>query len=581
MLVVGAGPVGLTLALELEHHGVDVLLVERNTTTTRHPKMDITNGRSMELYRRLGIADELRKVAISDDHRIKVTWATNAVGWELASFEYPGVAESRATIRERNDGTLPLEPAMRVSQVVLEPALRDLLDTRSRHVRVDYGWALESFAQDADGVTAQLVCSETGERRTVRSRYMVGCDGAGSRTREQLGIGLDEIDVRKLLLKELGLPQTALGLARSFLATSQRPPDGRIYLVHFTTTDKGVLNRFGTVWHLQSPEGWTLISQNDEDTWTLHSPLAMGTDADRIDPREFVWERLGRQFDLEVLVANAWTPRLTVADAYGRGRVWLAGDSVHQVVPAGGYGMNTGVGDAVGLGWALAAQLQGWGTPALLTAYEQERRAVALRNREASGRHTVVRGAVITAFRSSMHSERWLGERTRRRLGREISDLGNLENEDLGIELGYRYDASPVVCHEPEGRAPRQTMEEYAPSTWPGARPPSVYLQDGRAIFDLLGRGFTLLRFADHDVSALVDAAEQRGVPLGVVDVRDAHARALYERDLVLIRPDQHVAWRDDTAPADPRRVIDRVRGAETTQVGPPERQLALTTRNS
>jgi len=224
--------------------------------------------------------------------------------------------------------------------------------------------------------------------------------------------------------------------------------------------------------------------------------------------------------------------------------------------------MNTGVGDAVGLGWALAAQLQGWGTPGLLTAYEQERRAVALRNREAAGRHALVRGAIMTTNWTAMHSERWLGERTRRRLGREISDLGNLENEALGIELGYRYDSSPAVCHEPGGQAPRQTMDEYTPSTWPGARPPSLLLQGGRAIFDLFGRGFTLLRFADCDVSALLDAAEERNVPLEVVDVRDNHARALYERGLVLLRPDQHVAWRGDTAPADPLHVIDRVRGA-------------------
>jgi hypothetical protein len=167
----------------------------------------------------------------------------------------------------------------------------------------------------------------------------------------------------------------------------------------------------------------------------------------------------------------------------------------------------------------------------------------------------------MAAATPSMHSEQWLGERTRRWIGREISDLGNLENEALGIELGYRYDSSPAICHEPNGRAPWQTMDAYTPSTRPGARPPSLHLRDGRAIFDLFGRGFTLLRFADRDVSALLEAAEQRGVPLEVVDVRDAHAWALYERDLILIRPDQHVAWRGDTAPEDPLAIIDRLRG--------------------
>ncbi|WP_433622035.1 FAD-dependent monooxygenase [Nocardia sp. CA-120079] len=563
VLVVGAGPVGLTLALELDYHGVECVLVERNSTTTRHPKMDITNCRSMELYRRLGVADDLRKAAIPADTRIKVTWATNAVGWELASFEYPSVAEAYEQINQRNDGTLPLEPSMRVSQVILEPTLRDLIESRAQHATVHYSWALDSYTEDADGVTAVLISGETGERRTVRAQYLVGCDGAGSLTRQQLGIGLDEIDLRKMLVTELGLPKIAKALAQAFLARGERPADGRFYLVHFTTTDKPeVLTRFGTVWHLQSPEGWTVISQNDSDTWTLHAPLGMGTDADRIDPREFVYERVGAKFDMEVLVANAWTPRLTVADSFGRRRVWLAGDAVHQVTPTGGYGMNTGVGDAVGLGWMLAAQLQGWGAPGLLTAYEQERRSVALRNREAAARHSVVRAAVMTTFRPSMYSERWLGERTRQQIGREIGDLGNLENEAWGIELGYRYDYSPVICGEPEPRAPQQRMDVYTPGTWPGSRPPSVRLDDGRAIFDLFGRGFTLLRFADHDVDGFIDAATQRGVPVEVVDIRDARAHSLYERDLVLIRPDQHVAWRGDSTPAAPLPIIDRIRGA-------------------
>lgn len=563
VLVVGAGPVGLTLAMELDHHGVDVLLVERNPATTRHPKMDVTNGRSMELYRRLGVADELRKVAIPGDRPTRVTWATDAEGWELARFEYPSVDAMRATALDRNDGTLPLEPWMRVSQVVLEPALRDLLEAKSKHVTICYGWGLESFREDDDGVTAVLVSADGDRRRTVRARYLAGCDGAGSRTRGQLGIGLDETDLRKLVVKELGLPRTVAALARAFLERGERPADGRFYLVHFTTSDPEALGRFGAVWHLQSPAGWTVISQNDGDTFTLHAPLGMGTDADRIDPREFVYERLGRRFEMDVLVANAWTPRLTVADSFGRGRVWLAGDAVHQVTPTGGYGMNTGVGDAVGLGWALAAVLQGWGTPGLLRAYGHERRSVALRNRRAAARHTLVRAAIMTSNRAALHAEGWSGARTRRRVGREIADLGNLENEALGIELGYRYETSPVICHDSGGRRPpRQTMDAYTPSTWPGARPPSLFLADGRALFDLFQQGFTLLRFADHDVTALTDAAAERGVPLEVVDVRDAHARVLYERDLVLVRPDQHVAWRGDAPPAEPLRVMDRIRGA-------------------
>ncbi|HUO40428.1 MAG TPA: FAD-dependent monooxygenase [Mycobacterium sp.] len=561
VLIAGGGPVGLTLALELQHHGINAIVVERNPDTTRHPKMDITNSRSMELFRRLGVADELRAVAVAKDHPFDVSWVTTLAGWELARFAYPTVEQRRAQIRERNDGTQPLEPAMRVSQVVLEPALKGLLEARGQYIDVRFGWALASFTQDKDGVDAVIRYAATGETRRIRAQFLAGCDGAGSVVRKGLGIGLDEIDLRRLLASKLGIGRVAPAVIRAYLEDREMPMDGRVYLVHFTSPDRGLFERFGTAWHTQGAQGWTLISQNDRDTWTMHMPLGMGVDADAIDPKQFLFDRLGTEFDCEVIVANAWRPRLTVAKRYGRGRVWLAGDSAHQVVPTGGYGMNTGVGDAVGLGWALAAIVQGWGTEGLLAAYEAERRPVAVRNREASGRHFLVRMAIKTAYRKAIHSEGWAGERSRRRLAREILDLGNLENEADGIEFGYRYDTSPVICRE-SGTAPIQTMHAYTPSSWPGARPPSLFLQDGQAIFDLFGRGFTLLRFADIDVARMVAAAADRKVPLDVVDVRDGHARQLYQRDLVLIRPDQHVAWRGDTAPSDPGDVIDRVRGA-------------------
>ena len=373
--------------------------------------------------------------------------------------------------------------------------------------------------------------------------------------------GLDEIDPRRLTLARLGLGRVAPALIRAYFDDREMPADGRVYLIHFTSGERELLERFGTAWHTQGPQGWTLIAQNDLDTWTMHTPVGIGVDVEAIDPKQFLFDRLGTQFDCEVLVANAWRPRLAVADRYGRGRVWLAGDSTHQFIPTGGYGMNTGVGDAVGLGWALAAILQGWGTDGLLAAYEAERRPVALRNREAAGRNFLVRMAIKTAYRKGIHSQGWAGERSRRRLGREISDLGNLENEADGIEWGYRYDTSPVICHE-SGPAPIDTVDAYTPSSWPGARPPSLFLADGRALFDLFGRGLTLLRFADIDVGPFLGAAAERSVPLEVVDVRDDHARRLYQRALVLIRPDQHVAWRGSTAPSDPGAVIDRVRGA-------------------
>jgi 2-polyprenyl-6-methoxyphenol hydroxylase-like FAD-dependent oxidoreductase len=561
VLIAGGGPVGLTLALTLARHGVAAMLVERNPSTTTHPKMDITNGRSMELFRHLGVADELRSVAVPEDHPFDVSWVTNLSGWELARFRYPTVGQQRAIIRERNDGTTPLEPAMRVSQALLEPALKDILESRSPQIDLRFGWALDSFRQHADGVDAVIRCSATGETRTVRAQFLSGCDGAGSVVRAGLGIGLDDIDLRRLAVRELGIRRLLPAAIRAYLDDREKPMDGRVYLIHFTSPDRELFERFGTAWHTQSPEGWTLISQNDRDTWTLHALLGSGSNADAIDPKRFLFAKLGIEFDCDIICANAWRPRLSLADNYGSGRVWLAGDAAHQVVPAGGYGMNTGVGDAVGLGWMLAAIVQGWGDHRLLEAYEAERRPVAIRNRTASARHTLVRLAIKTLYRKVIHTDGWNGERGRRRLGREILDLGNLENEAAGIEFGYRYDTSPIICGEPH-TATADHMHGYTPGTRPGSRPPSLFLADGRAIFDLFGLGFTLLRFADLDVDCLAAAAAERGIPLKIVDIRDDHARTLYERDLVLIRPDHHVAWRGDAAPDQPGAILDRIRGA-------------------
>lgn len=581
VLVVGAGPVGLTLALELNRHGVETLLIDKSTTTTRHPKMDITNGRSMELYRRLGVADRLRSVAVPSDRPMVVTWATNLAGWELARFDHGSADHVRARAHERNDGTTTLEPSMRVSQVLLEPVLREEIEHRAPHVEGIYGWALESFSDNGSHVTATLHCPTTGERCTVTAEFLLACDGAGSVVRKQLGIELDVLDVRKMLVRELGVRRLSPALLRNFRAAGQRPMSGRFALVHFHTDDPTLPTRFGHFWHLQSPEGWTLISQDDAGTYTLHVPLGVGEKDDAIAPSERVHRALGHRFPLEVLAANAWTPRLTVADSYGHGRIWLAGDAVHQVTPTGGYGMNTGVGDAVGLGWAIAAQLQGWGGPGLLTAYEKERRDVAIRNRTAAARHAAVRGAIVTSNWAAMHSERWDGQATRERLGREIRELGNLENEAWGIEHGYRYHSPVIATGEEVGAPPPLRTDRAIPSTWPGARPPSVHLADGAALFDLFEPGFTLLRFADIDVSGLVNAAAVCRVPLAVVDVRDAHARFLYERDLVLIRPDQHVAWRGHAAPHDPGALLDQVRGALPDAHPAPARSMTSSLRGA
>lgn len=561
VLIAGGGPVGLMMALELDFHGIDAILIERNPTTTRHPKMDITSGRSMELFRRLGVIDQLRDAAVSEDHIMSVIWVDKLDGYEVARFDYPNVNDKRTELRAGNDGSMALEPSMRISQVDLEPVLKQHIEETSKHIDVRFGWGLETFEQDDDGVTATIRNMATDEVQQIRCAYLAGCDGAGSVARQTLGIPINTITPVDYVM--------AGDNHHNYLDTvrGEPPADAEkvraMYMIHWTSPDLELFERYGTAWHLQSVKGWTIISQNDKDTWTVHVPLQNIDDWESRDPKEILFQLLGCEFECEIQVANPWYPRLGLADNYGSGRVWLAGDSVHQVIPTGGYGMNSGLGDAVGLAWALAANVQGWGDQSLFAAYEQECRHVGARVRIGSARHSSVRFQIVGEYDPKVHEDSVEGDAARKKLGAFILEAGNLENEAWGIEWGYRYADSPIVCHE-EGDAPPYEWEEYVPTTWPGGRPPNIFLNSGEPIFDRFGRGFTLLDFDDAATSEFETAAQELGMPLQVVNVDDEHAASLYEKSLVLVRPDQIVAWRGDLEPAadEAMHILNKVRGA-------------------
>lgn len=559
VLIAGGGPVGLITALELDKQGIKAILIEKNPTTTQHPKMDITNGRSMELFRRWGVDNKLRAVAIPEDHGFNVIWASNLAGHELARFTYPTPSAYRKQAKAANDGTYTLEPAMRASQILIESCLKEHLETACPNIDVRYGWALKTFIQDIEGVTATIKHYKTGEKKQIRSLYLAGCEGAGSISRKILDIGYKEVDV-------FGLAQKAgimnlLGHTFREIRRGLKMPDGRVYMIHFTSPELKFFERFGQAWHIQSPNGSTIISQNDKDIWTMHVPLRKGEDVSKIDPKQKLFECIGKEFECTINIANAWTPRLSVIDSFGKGRVWIAGDAVRQVTPAGGYGMNTGVGDALALGWTLAAVIKGWGTPKLFEAYEAERRPIALRNRDASGAHVLVRLKINIAMRDAMYQNTAKGGRIRQKIGQEILELTNLENEAIGIEAGYRYDNSPIICYDNEGTPPKFEWDKLNPNTYPGSRIPPIWLKDGRAIMDLLSDQFTLIRFGDIDIFALKLAAKEQNFPLTVLDIRDDHAAKIYEKKLILVRPDQHVAWRGDEIPKDVEVILKKISG--------------------
>ena len=533
VLIAGAGPTGLVLAAELSRHGVASVLAERNEQTTQFPKMDITNGASMELLRRLGVDTDLRAAGVGPQHSFDVIFAAGLNGPVHGRWRLPSVDEQRATIATAADGSVPGQPWQRCSQAIFEAMMMDRAH-RDPLVDVRQGWRLQACRQIGDLVVAQLA-DRNGNTVAVHADYLVGCDGASSRVRTELGIGMDGM--------------------KDFTAFA---------LVHFRSLDLTNLHGLGQFWHVYTSDGAALIAQNETDTWTLHQDLgAQVDDPDPIgDPREFVAGALGRPIVIEeVLASSVWRPSALLAESYGRDRILLAGDAVHTMIPTGGYGMNTGLGDAVNLGWKIAATIQGWGGATLLASYELERRPIGERNRTAC----VENAMVILQYRDMVDSQLFdddtdAGQAHRDHVAQFLA-TNNAENLSLGIELDVRYDNSPVVV--PDGStAPPSDRRTFVPTVRPGHRAPNVLLGDQESLFDQFGPGFTLVDALDDNSqsSRLLSEAAQAGLPIRHLILTDPDLASLYQHRLVLIRPDLHIAW-SGTDATDGADIIAQVRG--------------------
>ena len=526
VLIVGAGPVGLTLALDLGRRGVRCTLIERKETPQRLPKMERCNARSMEIFRRMGLAGRIRAAGLPADVPMDVFIVTSLVEPPLLHLPYPSVAEARRQIAACRDGTLPLEPYQLISQYTLEPLLKSVVDA-DPNVTVRFGCEFVSFEQDGQSVTAQV--SENGRTSTIRAKYMAGCDGGASAVRKQLGIAL-EGDGNIMQLR-----QALLRCDELF----ERIPIGK-----------------GRHYHVADMQATQLILQDDTRHFTLHSVVEKDEDMAAMFEKT-----IAMPLPYEMQWVGEWRQNLLLAERYGEGRVFLAGDAVHLVIPTGGLGMNSGVGDAVDLSWKLAATLKGWGGPALLQSYETERRAVGSYNVSASRYATLGRRKWRSQIGPNIRDNTPEGAAARAHVA-AIADIEQRKsNEMIGAELGYFY-VSPLIASEP-GDPPPYDFIEYTPSTQPGVRLPHVWLDDGTAMQDKIGDGYTLLRLGGTaaDASALLKAFAALGAPFTVLDVPDSSARDVYGRDLILLRPDMHIAWRGNALPADPQRLAAMATG--------------------
>jgi 2-polyprenyl-6-methoxyphenol hydroxylase-like FAD-dependent oxidoreductase len=531
VLIVGAGPVGLALAGELGWRGVPCTLVEKGDGSIYQPRMDLVGIRTMEFCRRWGIVPWVEASPYPRHYRQDNVYVSSVTGYEFGRERFPGIGD---------DPPPPQSPQRRerCPQDMFDPILLRFA-TSFPHVSLHYHRELVGFTDHGTHVEATLADPRSGARETIEARYLVGCDGAASAVRQGLGIEMSGNPV-------LTYTTNAIFRCPNFLE------------LH----GKGEAYRYICI----GPEGTyaTIVAINGRDRFrfSIVGDATMRTYSED-EVRALIVKAFGRPFEFEILSILPWVRRELVANEFGKGRVFIAGDAAHLTSPTGGFGMNMGIQDTVDLGWKLDAVLAGWGGGRLLDSYEIERKPVDARNvREASGNLRRMLSPRTEKLRQDAFLPGPEGEAARVEFGAWFTDVMRREWFSIGIHLGYRYEGSPIIV--PDGTPePPDTVSTYEQTARPGHRAPHLWLGEGRSTLDLYGRGFVLLRF-DHraDATPLERAAAARAVPLARIDLDHRAAAALYERALVLVRPDGHVAWRADQAPDDAARIIDMVRGA-------------------
>jgi 2-polyprenyl-6-methoxyphenol hydroxylase-like FAD-dependent oxidoreductase len=541
VLIVGGGPFGLTLAIELGRRRIPVVLVDQNPGTTRNAAANATQARTMEHFRRLGFADEIRALGLPPDFPTDIAYFTRFARHELARFSLPSSRDARELVTTLSGSWSAAELPHRCNQKFIEPVLRRHAEAQAS-VSVNYGWRMTRFHESADGIEAQVMPADGGAPHTVRSKYLIGADGPRSAVRQALGIAY----------------AGETGVTRPFVG-------GRMYAVHARIPEfyRAVPHRPAWMNVAFNPERRCFMPAVDgKGEFAFHTqlrsdePEAAVTTADAV---AMVQQTIGLPLEVEVIARAPWTAgHSLVAERFRKGRVFIGGDAAHLFTPTGGLGYNTAVEDAVNLGWKLAAVLNGTARPGLLESYDAERRALAVRNTGYAKGFADSLGNYVPP--PEIEDDTPAGEAARRRAGEYYAAHGRAEFNIPGVTFGGRYDGSPAIVSDGT-QPPPDTANSYVPTACPGGRPPHLWLADGRSLYDCFGLEWTLLRLGALEGRPFIAS----GLPLTVCDLKSPEARELYGADLVLIRPDQIVAWRgnDDTSAA---AVIEKLLGLKNLQ---------------
>jgi 2-polyprenyl-6-methoxyphenol hydroxylase-like FAD-dependent oxidoreductase len=538
VLIVGAGPVGLTLAIDLAWRGIDVTIVEtRARAAPPEPKCNHVAARTMEIFRRLGIAKAVRNAGLPADYAHDISYRTSFTGQELTRIPIP-CRRDRFTMTNGPDCNWPTpEPPHRINQIFLEPILFEHAAAQPR-IRIINRTSVEDVMVGDDSATVTLRDIEGRTTRRVKCRYLIGCDGA-----------------RSVVRKAIGAELSGDAIIQRVQSTYIRAPGLIDRQQTASAWGTGAINprRSGMVYAIDGHE-----------RWLVHNYMKPGeTEFEAVDRDACLRTILGvgADFEYEVISKEDWYGRRLIANKFRDRSAFIAGDASHIWVPYAGFGMNAGIADAMNLSWLLAAHLNGWAPASILDAYEAERWPItsqvsrfAMSHAEAEIRR---RGAVPENIEDAGPE----GERLRAEVGRLTYEINVQQYACAGLNFGTYYDRSPIIAYDGTEQ-PAYTMDSYTPSTVPGCRTPHLWCEDGVSLYDAMGPEFTLLKFDPAvDVAALESAARQRGVPLKVLRIRPTEAAGYDGSRLVLSRPDQHVAWRSDRLPSDPLALIDHVRG--------------------
>jgi 2-polyprenyl-6-methoxyphenol hydroxylase-like FAD-dependent oxidoreductase len=539
VVIAGGGPVGLTLALDLAWRGIDVVVIEqRRAYEPPSVKCNHVSSRTMETFRRLGVATEIRAAGLPDDYPNDVAVRTRATGHELTRIPIPS-RRHRFTATGGPDTDWPTpEPAHRINQIYFEPILFRCAAEAAR-IRILSHTRYERHEQHEDNVRVSVRDLETDTNVTIECRYFIGCDGGRSEVRRQIGAKLSGDDVIQRVQS-------------SYILAPQ--------LAELITSSPAWMS------YLYTPErAGNLVAIDGRERWLVHNyllPHEAGFESVDRDRCIRTLLGVGPDFHYELLGREDWVGRRLVANTVRNRRVFICGDAAHLWVPYAGYGMNAGIADAVNLSWMLAAHLRGWAPPTILDAHENERLPTTELVSRFVARHATSAIAERTSVPAEIDDDSAAGAAARARIGTAAYNLHVQQFACAGLNYGYCYESSPLIAYDGEP-APGWSMREYTPSTVPGCRTPHLWLPGRRSLYDAMGPEYTVLRFDPAiEISGLVRAASECDMPLSVLDIGIRQLPQPYRHKLLLSRPDQHVAWRGDRLPDDPRALIDIVRGA-------------------